>query len=498
MKVVIQRPCFPSGPTGGLSYVNSFFEAKVRRLDDGGWHVLEGLQETGERLAPGGDLGSTPILHKGFFDSHLHLVWAGLYEIDIDLRTTNSFEEAVQMVRRRLKSGPAYVRGYGWDENRWGMTPGSLARLAEESLPEDVPLILYRVCGHSALANRALRQKAQRPDLPALVTDVDLPTVAEMIPHPGISDCETAFLRAQARAVPAGLSAVSEMSLDETSLRALRNLAESGRLLIDVVGVVEGGKAPSIESSGPIFMRNASGLGPMDRPAVLSVQHWKKYLDGSLGARTAWLSKSYADFETVGEQLQPTKALIEASREALLEGFYLSFHAIGDAALDQALEVGHHLRTQMAARLDARASSLPRSRHRLEHAQVIRDDQIALLREQAFWLLCVQPHHRVSDNAFARARLGEARVLQNAYRAGALARAGVPLALSSDAPVDDFMPAAALSAVMTHPQSTERLFFDEAVWAYTTGGRLHAGLEPGLLGKGATVFLTENPLLSAP
>src|SRR5690606_9267756 len=116
------------------------------------------------------DPSGLPVLHKGFFDSHLHMVWTGLFEVDLDLRPCRSFEEALVKIAARLREGASYVRGYGWDESRWGMTLGSIARIAEEKLPEGKPVILYRVCGHSALANRTLREKTGCR-LAALATD---------------------------------------------------------------------------------------------------------------------------------------------------------------------------------------------------------------------------------------------------------------------------------------------------------------------------------------
>lgn len=492
MKVVIQRPVLGAAP-GSRHFVDTVFEVKLRSLevgDSGGWCVLEGLEEQ-----PSGDPYGLPILHKGFFDSHLHMTWSGLFAQDLDLRSAPDLESAVRLIEARLATGAPFVRGYGWDESKWNMTLGSAARMCETKLPEDKPVILYRVCGHSALVNRALRELAGRPELGAWVTDRDIPSLAEQLPAPSSAECEAAFLRAQTEAIRNGITSVGDMALDETTVASIRNLAAEGKLLIDVAGVIEGGKAPSVEAHGPFEVKNSVSVGPLDRPAHFSVRHWKKFLDGSLGSRTAWLSRPYEDQAVVGEQLCELDALVEASREALAEGFHLSFHAIGDAALDQALDVGERLRSLLRGVTEGASSFAFQTRHRLEHTQIVRDDQVRRLVEQTFWTLCVQPNHRVEDAAFIRDRLGAQRYLETAYRAGGLVRAGVPITLGSDAPVAALAPAKVLEAVMTHEQASENLHFSEAMWCYTTGARLALGLHPGRLAVGSTVFVTFPPVV---
>ena len=487
MKVVIQRPL-----EAGLSrFVNTVYEVELRRPSPFGadWLVLEHAKII-ENYPPEG----LPVLHKGFYDSHLHMIWSGLQKQDLDLRNCSGFEEALALIEARFQSGAAFVRGFGWDESRWGMTLGSLARLAEARLPAHRPVLLSRVCGHSALASRRLREAAGRAQLGALITDRDLGALNAELPLADQRACEAAFLGAQRECLELGISAVGDMSLDETSVAAIRSLAERGELLLDVVGFLAAGEAPSVESVGPLWVENIGRRGPLDRPAAFCVQHWKRFLDGSLGSRTAWLTRAYEDAESFGESLQESKTLLEEAREALSEGFYLSFHAIGDAALDQALEVGERLGSLMRSRSGSPITHpFAPTRHRLEHVQVVRDDQLRRIAEQGFWSVTTQPYHRVGDAGFVKARLGAQRCLAEGYRAASFLRAGIPACLSSDAPVETKDPMAILSAAMTHENPQERLGFLDAMWWYTTGSRLAAGLDPGRVGPGMAVFLTSCP-----
>ena len=492
MKVIVQRLAEGVASAGAPAFVNQVFDVKLRALQsDSHWYVLEDVA-----LSSAPVLGDErlPILHKGYFDSHLHVTWMGLKQNEIDLQGVRSVEELEERVRNFISNAPASMpvwRGHGWDEGVLGVSLDALTRYLESRLPDSKPLVLYRICGHSAFVNRNVRVRGGRQDLACFVTDRDLIGLAELLPQADEQECAAAFLRAQSQLVKVGISAVGDMSLDETSAAGIRGLAARGELLIDVQGVIDGGRAPSVENNGPLTAANAAAIGPLDRAAVFSVRHWKKYLDGSLGSSTAWLSRAYSDSDGFGDSLQKISQLCEGAREALIAGFHLSFHAIGDAALDQALEIGDLLHRQLLSRKVSDPSlDWPATYHRLEHVQVARDDQIRRMQEQKLWAICTQPGHRVSDQHFVGARLGNTRLQNEGYRAASFMRAGIPVALSSDAPIATHDPDSVIRFACTHPNPKERLTLTEAVWRYTTGSRLDLGLSPGNLKKGATVFMT--------
>ncbi len=486
MKVAIQRPV--EDPLGRqISYVNSVFEVEFAEPppSKGGWGILSSAKELDEQYTPG-----MPILHKGYFDTHLHMTWAGLYSEGVRLEGLKSAEEVCAKVGAKISATEEILRGYGWDESRLGLKLDALESKFKGTLPESIPIVLYRVCGHSALVNQKLWNLLGKASGPTFITDKVLSGIQKLLPQPNLEECKKAFLKAQDLMISQGISSVGDMSLDETTVTAIRQLAEEGKLMIDVMGVFDAGQAPSVQNHGPLLVKNSMVRGPLDRQAVLSVRHWKKYLDGSFGSRTAWLTESYKDAESFGDSLEKFDELLESSRDAVAAGFHLSFHCIGDAALDQALKVGEQLhRVMESRRLSDSSYDLPKTRHRIEHGQLIRQDQVQKLADQNFWAVCAQPHHRVADSAFIQARLGARRCLEQAYIAASLLKAGVPVTLSSDAPIDDSSPEAAIQAACTHENIKERLRLEDAVWEFTTGARLQLGLEAGRLGPGATVFL---------
>lgn len=487
MKVVVQRPAAPIVRGQAPSFVDTVCDVELRPLESGsGWHVLESLKSLPDENPAG-----LPYLHKGFLDAHAHLIWMGLHELDLDLRAAPTADAIARLVDERVRAGATVIRGYGWSEAAAGVDVETFGRSLAARLPRDVSVVLYRVCGHTAVASDRAREHAGLSEAPVLLGDRQIPALRASLPGPDAREREDAFLRAQSKLIRQGITSVTDMSLDDASVETIKGLAASGRLQIDVAGIIESGRAPTIEALGPFHVKNISAVGPWDRPATFSVRHWKRFLDGSMGARTAWLTRAYEDRDTFGEKLWESRELADATLAALEAGFLVSYHAIGDAALDQALDVGDRLNELMRRACEAPVSWASSGLHRIEHAQVVRDDQIEKLARQGFWALALQPHHRVADEPFSASALGLQRRAAWGYRAGSLLRAGLPIALSSDGPVDTESPAAVLKAVMTHPTPSENLRFSEAMWMYTTGARLALGFDPGKLTKGATVFLTQ-------
>jgi predicted amidohydrolase YtcJ len=473
----------------GWGYVTRVLEVELDPdADQPLGHVLKNFRVLPDEVVT----ADLPIMHRGFFDAHLHAMWAGFKAQQADLAKARAPDELIKAVMSAKAPPSGVVQAHGWNENHFGMSVQSLAQIVEPKLPQLGPALLLRTCGHSAFVSPKLLQQLGLSMRAGLVTDKDLWQIYERLPQPSVRECERAFLLTQQRLMDLGVTAIGDMSLNEVSATALVSLAQSGLLAIDVQGVIDGGQALSFEHTGPQLVQGAKTSRVLGREPQLQIRHFKKFLDGSFGAHTAALTEAYDDAETRGELLTTLSALIDESHEALRQGFCLSFHAIGDAALDLALDLGDRLRPVLEARAQAdhRPGLLPTA-HRLEHAQLIRDDQLQRLSSQKFWTLVLQPHHAVADKPFIEHRLGERRLSSQAYRAQSLWAREVPLALSSDAPIDEWSPTQVLRAVCLQINQQERMSFADALWSYTTGARLHLGLSPGQIKAGELVFVSD-------
>src|SRR5260370_6232098 len=138
----------------------------------------------------------------------------------------------------------------------------------------------------------------------------------------------------------------------------------------------------------------------IDPAARITVRGVKMYADGARGSRGAALLAPYSDDPgNVGLLVTTGDHLEAVARQAAAHGFQVAIHAIGD-------------RGGMVA-LDAMERALggprPQLRFRLEHAQVLRLEDVQRLARLRI-IASLQPTPATSDTPLAKDRPGEARV----------------------------------------------------------------------------------------
>jgi predicted amidohydrolase YtcJ len=198
-------------------------------------------------------------------------------------------------------------------------------------------------------------------------------------------------------------------------------------------------------------------------------------LDGSLGARTAYLSGSYADGEGAGVAYIESDELVEFFHNAHLAGLQVAVHAIGDAAIEQCLAAWE----RVYAALDSRSRRHFRARrHRVEHFELPAGTHVE--RAAALGLtISVQPAFDATwghPGGMYELRLGEERATgMNPFRT--LLLRGLVLGAGSDSPVTALDPMEGIAALESHHDPMERLSREEGVRLFTQGSAALAHLE---------------------
>jgi hypothetical protein len=190
----------------------------------------------------------------------------------------------------------------------------------------------------------------------------------------------------------------------------------------------------------------------------------KGFMDGSLGSRTAALLSPYTDEPGNRGLLRYQQARLDAmTKERAAAGFQIGFHAIGDGAVEMALNAF------------AAANSSAARRNRIEHSQVVEPRDIP--RYKALGIIAsMQPSHLLTDMNWAPARLGPQRS-RFAYAWKAFLDAGVPLAFGTDYPVEPITPFRGIYAGVTRSNEAgtgsyfpqDKLTIDQVLLAYTQG-----------------------------
>jgi predicted amidohydrolase YtcJ len=466
---------------GGFVYspADSFATAMVV---DGGTVAWVGSEGAADSFADGVDRVvrlDGALVTPAFTDAHVHVTATGLALTGLDLGDAASLAEALDRVTAHAAARPGerVLLGHGWDETRW---PEHRPPTREE-LDRAVggrPIYLTRTDVHSAAVSTALLD---------LVPGID---------HEAGYDPQAPLTRdAHHAARRAAHAAVTPGQRDAAQRAALAHAASRG------IGTLHECAGPDISSEDDLtalLALAADGAGPrvfgywaepvadtagLDRVRDLGAigAGGDLFVDGSLGSHTACLHAPYADAAHTGAaHLDPdtiARHLIVCTRAGVQAGF----HAIGDAAVDAVVA---------GARAAAEAAGLDRVRglrHRVEHAEMMRQETIAAFAELGL-VASVQPAFDAAwgggDGMYAR-RLGadRARAL-NPF--AAMTRAGVPLVLGSDSPVTPLDPWGAVRAAAFHRTPEHRISARAAFHAHTRGGWRAVGRDDaGVLVPGA-------------
>jgi hypothetical protein len=328
------------------------------------------------------------------------------------------------------------------------------------------------------------QRRAGEPEM-GLYTEGDAGPFYAKIPALSEEEMEDAALAAARVALRTGITSVHTLLDTPDQMIAYSRLRRKGKLPIRVVGM------PPYSA---VEQLHRHGISSTFGDEWLRVGACKLFSDGSLGAQTALLAEPYADKPTTrGIRIYDPEDLKRKAADAQAKGFQLAIHAIGDQAVRETLD---------AIEFALAGESSVVHRHRIEHASLTPPDCLKRMARMQI-VVTAQPQFVTSDTWTAD-RVGPAR-RSWAYPFASMVRAGVPMTVSSDCPVERLDAFAAIgSAVARHPWSPEEtLTVEESLRAYCLGSAYAAHMDDGIgslsAGKLADfVVLSADPTRMAP
>jgi predicted amidohydrolase YtcJ len=416
------------------------------------------------------------VVTPGLTDAHVHLTTWALARRRIDLRGARTLEDGVAAVARVAATGSGWVRGMGWDRNRWGTLP---ERRALDAVCAHRPVLLLSQDIHAAWLNsEALRRcgiDASTPDPEGgrIVRDPETGEPAGVLLEAAVALAEAhapaetsaevrdALLDAQAELHRLGLTGVH--SVEVTGMEDFSALEQEGLLRLRVLQAIP---LARLEAALTVGVRSGFGSSWLRTGGV------KMFLDGALGSRTAWMREPYEGTRDRGIRTLEPEAFQAFATRAAAGGIATTVHAIGDAAVELALDV---------LTATPRPAALP---HRIEHVQLCPPESWARAGRSGV-VASMQPVHLLTDIPAAERHWGHGRA-RGAYAFAPLAAAGMVLAFGSDAPVETPDPRQGLLAAVrrtardgSHPGEwypENGLDAAAALRAYTEGPAAAAGL----------------------
>ena len=432
------------------------------------------------------------VVLPGFVDAHVHLDALGLLQYAINMQNLKSIEDIKKAILDYREKNPQarIVIGFGWDQERF--TEGRWPSKEDiDGVSKDVPVVLIRVCGHAALLNsvaldmlgeqlkgmpRDFIARNTQGEPTGLVFENAVEIVRERLIELAGSRRDI-LLRGIEQACSLGVTSIGFMSVSLNDFRALQELLYEGNLRVRVHVYFKHSEYDKISKVG--FKK---GYGH----SMLVVNGVKLFVDGSLGARTAFLSEDYNDAPGFrGKLLLDENELAKLLENIVNDRLQPAIHAIGDGALDVALKA---IKKTGASQVGCR----------VEHASIARKDQISLMSKYGVKVV-IQPRFAVSD-WWAVNRIGLRR-LSWLYPFRTMMENGVELAISTDAPVEPLDPWLTIEAATLQKGlwgARESLDVETVMHLYTVGsaralGRSDIGvLEEGF--KADFIIVDKDPL----
>ncbi len=373
---------------------------------------------------------------RAFRDAHLHLVEYGKLLDISDLRNVASIPEMITILK--AQNAKNRIEAFGWNQENFAEKryPN---RYDLDKIATDKPVLLSRICGHVTVVNSFVIKKLGLDDVVEQVAggmiDVD---------HNGKP---TGIFREKARLL------IYQQGFYDESLENVKGYILKAQADLLSKGIVEAHVEDcnifpniawhevidaylALEQSGELllkieFQANVKDLGALRNyidnmvSEKISITSVKRFSDGSLGARTAHLRAPYSDkASTSGIALQSDAALKEDFKNAHALNLPLVVHAIGDRAIERVIEAFETL--------NAKPDYLAKCG--IIHCQITAPDildRMCKLGVRAY----IQPIFIHEDAKIVYQRVGEARANQS-YAFNSMQQRGIPILMSSDAPID--------------------------------------------------------------
>ena len=487
--------------TGALPLQEAFIVEDGRFLSVGTTKDMLSLREEDDTVVP----LEGHFVCPGFNDSHMHLLNYGntMEQCDLSGAATTSLAALQQAMRNfadlRKPNKDEWLLGRGWNQDYFSPATDIPVRQDLDAISAEFPVCITRCCGHCLVVNtRALEllelnESTPVPEggaidrdaegrLTGVFRDTAMVLVQSRLPKPTKDD-----LKRMIRLSCAALNSVGVTSCHtddfcafenitwEEVLAAFREVEAEGSLTVRVYEQSQFTDVQGLQSFLDTGLTTGSGtemfrIGPL-----------KMLGDGSLGARTAYLSASYAD--APGEKgiaifsQEQFNAMISLANE---HGMSAAIHAIGDGILDRVLNAYEYA-----------FSRHPRTDHRsgVVHVQLTRPDQLERMKRLGLHAY-VQTIFIDYDSHIVHARAGEGPA-STSYAFRTMRDMGITVSGGTDCPVEKPDPMRGLQCAVTRQpldgslppyRPEEAMSVEEALQIYTAGGA-YASFEEGFKGQ---------------
>ena len=408
-------------------------------------------------------------LIPAFCDAHVHLPATGLYAGGMDFRGERSADAILDALARHASSGDAVLFGGNFEDP----LDRPLTRRDLDQVVGERPAMLARADLHSCIVSSELLRELDVRAVEGVDRDDD--------------GTPTGYLREQAAC---GAWSWFETGLPRdqqiNAIRAAVKLAYSkGVASVHEMFVVEwrGWDSYDVfrEATGPCALDVVTYLGTdeVDRVTALGLGRigGDYFLDGSFGSHTAWMKEPFASPPPAGSpahgiSYRDDDALFDFFMAAEDTGLQVGVHAIGDAAIEQAITTWERVADKVGA------AEVRRLGHRIEHFECASDDHMKRAAKLGL-RASVQPAFDAywgGRRGLYAQRIGWERA-SSMNRFQSMLDSGLVLGAGSDSTVTPLDPFLQIRALRAHHVPEERVDGRTALRLHTVGAHALADQE---------------------
>ncbi|MBN2012239.1 amidohydrolase [candidate division KSB1 bacterium] len=420
------------------------------------------------------------LLMPGFNDAHCHFASGGRSLRTLSFRGVDSIEKIQQMIADKLEESEQDEIIYGRNYDHTLFPDKKFpSRYDLDKVAPNNPVIINRVDGHSCWVNSLalkmsnITKKTKDPFGGTIVRDpksgepigilketaMDLLHVKD--PYSSLSDHTINDIKlALQHAAKLGVTSIHTSSTLK-ELDIFKRLEKQHELTVRVYAWLP------VNTLDTLVQR---GIHTGDGDNMVRVGFLKCFIDGTLGSGTALFFEPYTDDPTTSGLAQYSESdFIDLIARAHKAGYQTGTHAIGSKGVHWVLNAIDSAQQIYGDK---------KLRHRIEHAQVIRDVDFPRFAQLGV-IASMQPTHCTTDLRFCEQRIGKQRS-RGAYAWRTLLNQGATIAFGTDWPVEPLDPMRGLYSAVTRinietdePKGgwfpEQRLTLDEAIHYYTVG-----------------------------
>lgn len=441
-------------------------------------------------------------------DSHTHVIGYASRKLQVDLSDCESLTEALKKITITVESSPEgdWITGGGWDKNKWNLPDFPNKQLLDEISGQHF-IALDSKDWHSLWVNSAVLNKCginrsisdppggniiryENGEPTGIFQETARNLIFEEIPLPSVDKLLPAVQETFHEFHRFGITSAHSMEAF-SDFSIYQRLHEEGTLDLRIFWYLPVKQLYAIDE---LDGRLKSGNSFMKICGV------KLFADGALGSQSAEMLDNYEGLDHAGISVLSKEELGELIGKCVSQKLSCAIHAIGDKANRKVLNgFGELFQESQRAGL----------RHRIEHAQLLHPDDIALFNRNDI-IASMQPIHLAADIPLIEKYCGDRG--RFAYAFGSLTNSGTKLVFGSDTPIESFDPWKAIYTAVErkHLVNTradsfypeERITVTQAIQAYTSDSSWAVGEELSLgsvgIGKQADLIMIDQDIFSEP